>query len=185
MLILLNTAVFADDNADTGSGETEDALKDKGFYRTSEYMYKVSLYVGTSDDSDEFSSLSGNWQQIGTNEVYIKPSSFSIPSGTVGGNGSKIDYQNGQSLSAISINRVINDNPPPIPITHGGSIEAVKSYFGDTGTLNMLINEYALQQGVTREALVSMYSFNIDGELVTGEPDRILPNKIDGEYQNE
>jgi hypothetical protein len=185
MFLLSNICVYAEDNADTGDGETGDALEDKGFYRTSEYMYKVSLYVGKSDDADEFSSLSGNWQQVGGGEVYIKPSSFSLPSGTVGGSGSKIDYQNGYSFSAVAVNRVINDNPPSIPITHGGSIEAVKSYFGDTGTLNMLINEYALQQGVSREGLVSSLTFNIDGETVSGEPERILPEKVDGEYQNE
>jgi hypothetical protein len=176
--------VYADDNADTGSGEVGDALEDKGFYRTSEYMYKVSVFVGLSDNADEFSSLSG-WQEIGSEPIYLKPSTFSLPSGTVGSVGSKIDYLNGATLSPVSIDNVLVDNPPPIPITHGGNIEAVKSYFGDTYTLDMLINKFAGQMGTTREGLVNSLSFNIDGESVSGEPDRILPDKVDGEYQNE
>jgi len=184
MLSVSSICVYADDNADTGSGETEDALEDKGFYRTSEYMYKVSVYVGLSDDADEFSSLS-SWQEVGNNPIYIKPSTFSIPSGTVGSSGSKIDYLNGQSLSPIEFTHYITDNPPPIPITHGGNIEAVKSYFGDTGTLNMLLNNISVHMGMTKEQLVSQYTFNIEGESVSGEPERILPDKVDGEYQNE
>ncbi len=186
IILLINTVVvFADDNADTGSGETGDALENKGFYRTSEYMYKVSVFVGLSDDTDEFSSLSGQWHELGSNSIYVKPSTFSIPEGTVGSAGSKIDYLNGESLSPIEFTQFLTDDPPPIPITHGGNIEAVKSYFGDTGTLNMLINEYAIKQGTTREGLISSIEFDIDGETVLGEPDRILPEKVDEEYQNE
>jgi len=147
-------------------------------------MYKVSVFVGLSDNADEFSSLSG-WQEIGSEPIYLKPSTFSLPSGTVGSVGSKIDYLNGATLSPVSIDNVLVDNPPPIPITHGGNIEAVKSYFGDTYTLDMLINKFAGQMGTTREGLVNSLSFNIDGESVSGEPDRILPDKVDGEYQNE
>jgi hypothetical protein len=184
LLIFSSVTVYADDNADTGDGDTHDALEDKGFYRSSEYMYKVSLYVGLSDTADERGTLSSSWKQIGSNEVYIKPSSFSLPANTIGGNGSKIDYQNGLLLNAISISRVINDNPPLIPITHGGNIESVKSYFGDTGTLNMLINEYALQQGVDRESLVTGTQFTINGVTDYYPPEEILPIKVNGEYQN-
>lgn len=188
MAILCSTGiVYADDNADTGEGETGDALEDKGFYRTSEYMYKVSVYVGLSDTTDEFSNLSTKWQEVGNNPLYIKPSTFSIPNGAVGSSGSKIDYLNGQSLTPIEFTHYITDDPPPIPITHGGNIESVKSYFGgDTGTLNMLINNISTHMGgTTKEALISSYTFNIDGETVSGESDRILPEKVDGEYQNE
>lgn len=185
LMSLSSILVYADDNADTGSGEVGDALEDKGFYRTSEYMYKVSVYVGQSEGADEYSSLSGNWHAIGNQPIYVKPSTFSIPSGTVGSAGTKIDYLNGQSLNPIEINQYLTDDPPPIPITHGGNIESVKSYFGDTNTLNLLINSFAAQMGTTKEGLVSNLAFNIDGESVSGEPDRILPNKVDGEYQNE
>jgi hypothetical protein len=185
-VLLLVTAfpVYADDNADTGSGDTGDALEGKGFYRTSEYMYKVSVYFGSSDDDDEFSSLL-QWNQLGSESIYIKPSSFTLPSGTLGSTGSKIDYQSSQTLQPININQVLTHNPPPIPITHGGNIEAVKSYFGDTHTLNAIIDYIAFNNGTTREGLVSSYTFNLGGESVTGEPERILPEKVDGEYQNE
>lgn len=185
LFLLSSFAVYADDNADTGEGETGDALEDKGFYRSSEYMYKVSLYVGLSDDADEFSSLSGDWQSVGNQAIYVKPATFSIPSGTVGSSGTKIDYQNGQSLNPVEINQYLTDDPPPIPITHGGSIEAVKSYFGDTNTLNLLINSFAAQMGTSKEGLVSSFTFSIEDETVTGEPERILPEKVNGEYQNE
>lgn len=185
VVILYSITVYADDNADSGDGDTQDALKDKGFYRSSEYMYKVSVYVGLSDASDEFSSLSNNWKMVGNQSIYVKPSSFSIPSGTIGSTGTKIDYLNGQSLNPIEINQFLTDDPPPIPITHGGNIESVKSYFGDTNTLNLLINSIAAQKGTSKESLVSGINFNINGETITGEPERILPEKVDGEYQNE
>jgi hypothetical protein len=184
LMILVSVPVFADDNADSGEGETGDALEDKGFYRSSEYMYKVSIYVASSDDADEYSAL-GQWHKLGTNPVYMKPSSFTLPSGVLGSSGNKIDYQNGQALQPITINQVLTHDPPPIPITHGGNIEAVKSYFGDTNTLNALIDYIAYQDGTTREALVSSYTFAIGDESVSGEPERILPVKEDGEYQNE
>ncbi|VDN47286.1 conserved exported protein of unknown function [Petrocella atlantisensis] len=185
ILIISSVSVYADDNADTGEGETGDALENKGFYRTSEYMYKVSVYVGLSDSADEFASLTSNWQLIGNQPLYVKPATFSIPSGTIGSYGTKVNYMNGQSLNPIEIDQYMTDDPPPIPITHGGNIEAVKSYFGDTNTLNLLINNFAAQAGMSKENLVSSITFDINGESVSGDPERILPEKVGGEYQNE
>lgn len=188
VLILLiafgSFSAYADDNADTGEGDTNTALKGKGYYRGSEYMYKVSVYVGLSDKADKNTNLNTDWRMIGNDPIYVKPSSFTLPNNVIGSSGSKIDYQNGQTLSPINITDYITDTPPPIPITNGGNITSVKSYFGDTATLNMLINNFASQRGTTREGLVSNINFTIDGETKKHPANEILPIKVDGKYQN-
>jgi len=184
LLILSTNSLFADDNADTGSGNTNDALDGKGFYRSSEYMYKVSVYVGNSDDSNEHGVLSRDWYRLGKKPIYLKPSSFTLPQNTIGALASKIDYLNGASLNPVNIDLYLTDNPPSIPITHGGNIEAVKSYFGDTWTLDMLINNFASQMGTTREGLIGNMTFTIEDDTKTYTPEDILPTKVDGKYQN-
>lgn len=184
VITLNQLSVFADDNADSGSGGTEEAMKGKGFYRGREYMYKVSVYVGLSDKVDSKSNLSTDWKMIGSSPVYIKPPSFTLPSNVMGSLRNKEDYINGKSLSPVKISHYITDNPPPIPITHNGNINAVKSYFGDIGTLNMLLNNYASQKGTTREGLVSGIDFKINGETKRYSADEILPIKTNGKYQN-
>lgn len=184
LMLVLPSNVYADDNADSGTGDTDSALKDKGFYRYNEYMYKVSVYVGLSDDADEYGSLSSSWKRIGSQAIYVKPSSFSLPANVIGGSGTKVDYLNGQFLTPTTISSYVTDNPPPIPITNGGNIESVKSYFGDTMTLIGLIDGYAIQEGTSREALVAGTNFSIDGETKEYSAEEILPIKVDGEYQN-
>jgi len=189
ILIIISFAIspfstFADDNADTGTGDTNNALKNKGYYRGSEYMYKVSVYVGLSDNADKNSNLMTGWKMVGTSPVYIKPSSFSMPSGVFYGLNSKVEYIKGGSLTVNNNPIIIIDNPPPIPITNGGSINSVKSYFGDVNTLDMLINNFASQRGTTREGLVSNINFTIDGETKKYPANEILPIKVDGKYQN-
>lgn len=71
-----------DDNAGTGDGSTGDAIKGKGFYRSGEWMYKVSIYVGLKDTAETDSSFYYNYTNIGE-PVFIKPSSFSLPTGTI------------------------------------------------------------------------------------------------------
>ncbi|MBK5247776.1 MAG: hypothetical protein JJE49_11005, partial [Peptostreptococcaceae bacterium] len=189
MLVVISFMVspfsaFADDNADTGTGDTTNALKNKGFYRGSEFMYKVSVYVGLSDLADKNSNLGTGWRMIGTKPVYVKPSSFSIPSGVFYGLSSKVDYVKGSPLIANNNPSIITDNPAPIPITNGGNINSVKSYFGDTGTLNMLINKYSSQNGISKADLVSNIEFTVNGETKQYPADEILPIKVDGKYQN-
>jgi hypothetical protein len=65
LLLTFPIQVFADDNATSGDGDTQNALKDKGFYRGSEYMYKVSVYVGLSDEAGKDGSLSSDFKMIG------------------------------------------------------------------------------------------------------------------------
>lgn len=116
-LLISSVSVFADDNADTGSGDTSNALDGKGFYRGSEYMYKVSVYVGLSDTADKNSDLRTKWRMIGAKPIFVKPSNFTMPSGVFLGNGSKVDYQNGDSLASNNSPIILTDTPPPIPIT--------------------------------------------------------------------
>jgi hypothetical protein len=186
IFVLLSISVFADDNADTGEGDTtkQKNINERGFYRSSEYMYKVSVFVGLSDEADMYSDIN-SLKMIGNNPIYVKPSTFSLSNNTIGSRGNKIDYSNGERLSNIILNQnVITDNPPPIPITNGGNINSVKSYFGDTETLNFLIDAFADQKGILKEGLVSNINFTIDGETGRVSPDEILPIKLDGEYQN-
>lgn len=183
-ITLSSQAVQADDNADTGSGGTEDALDNKGFYRYSEYMYKVTVYVGLSDHANESGSLSNEWKEIGNAPLYVKPSTFTLPNNVIGSEGSKIDYLKGQSLVPITITEYVTDNPPPIPITNGGNINSVKSYFGDTRTLIGLIDGFASQLGTSREGLVTNIYFTIEGETKQYPSEEILPVKVDGQYQN-
>jgi len=183
---LLSISVFADDNADTGDGDTtkQKNINERGFYRSSEYMYKVSVYVGLADNVDMNSDIS-NFKMIGKDPVYVKPSTFTLPNNTIGSRGNKIDYKKGEGLSNIVLNQnVIIDNPPPIPITNGGNINAVKSYFGDTRTLNGLLDAFADQLGTSKEELVSNINFTIDGETKNVSPNEILPTKSNGKYNN-
>jgi len=166
------------DNADTGTGEGEGKAEKGGHYNSGEWMWKVTIYVGTSDKVNTSHSLNENFQKIGE-PVFIQPSSFSIPNGTIFMKNNKADYLNGAGLERNFSPKVITDNKtPPPPITHkGGNINQVKSYFGDTGTLIRIIDGVADQQGTTREGLVSGISFTIDGKKGTKDPKDILPVK--------
>jgi len=178
--------VFADgdDNADTGSGGTDQAGKGKGFYRGSEYMYKVSVYVGLSDKANKNTMIATDWKMIGDEPIYIKPASFSLSNTVMYGQENKIGYLQGASFTSNSTPIILVDNPPPIPITNGGNINSVKSYFGDTATLNMLLKRYATESGTTKEGLVSNIAFSINDEVDTYPANEILPMKINGSYQN-
>lgn len=183
-LFISSIAAYADDNADTGSGDTSNALEGKGFYRGSEYMYKVSVYVGLSDQADKKTSLSSEWRMLGSRPIYVKPSNFSMPSSVFYGIESKVGYQNGNALSSNNNPKILVDSPPPIPITHGGNINTVKSYFGDTATLNYFIDAFASQKGNSREGLVQNISFTIEGETKRYPAEEILPIKVNDKYQN-
>lgn len=185
LLLCLNFSInaFADDNATSGSGDTGNAAVGRGFYRGSEYMYKVSVYVGLSDNVDTNSNL-GTFIMIGSKPIYIKPSHFELPENLVGGKWGKVDYLEGASLESYEVSSTISDNPPPPPITNDGDINRVKEYFGDTATLNMLISNFAQQKGTTRDGLVSSIQFTINGEKKTYPASDILPEKVGDRYTN-
>ncbi len=174
-----------DDNVGTGDGSTGDAIKGKGFYRSGEWMYKVSIYVGLKDTAETDSSFYYNYTNIGE-PVFIKPSSFSLPTGTIFGKNNKVDYLRGSEMKYAYANavKIITDNPPPVPITHGGNLQQVKNYFGDTYTLEMILNAIAHHKGTSWEGLVSNIDFTIEGEKGKQNPKDILPIKEGDKYTN-
>ncbi len=189
LLILLicisSQLVYGDDNASSGNGNVSNALKNKGYYRTNEFMYKVSLYVALSDTVNEYSSINSSYKMIGNEPLYIKPTSFSLPANLVATTNNKIDYLNGKVITNKYLNTCLSDkNVPAIPITNYGRLSKVKSYFGDTNTLAYLIDEFAKQKGTTAQGLVSNMEFTIDGVKGMQNPSDILPLSINGVYTN-
>jgi hypothetical protein len=184
-IVFSTVIIFAEDNANSGNGNTNNALEGKGFYRGTEFMYKVSVYVGLSNEADMNDNIN-EFKMVGNNPVIVKPTSFSLPSNLVTSSHSKIDYSSGAHLNNVNFNSItyIEDSPPPIPITNGGNLSSVKSYFGDTRTLIGLIDAFADQKGTTREGLVQNIQFTINGKTALYPPEEILPVKINGQYQN-
>lgn len=185
-LVFSNVVVFADDNATSGTGGTSGALKDKGYYSGTEWAYKVSVFVGMNDKASEKNRLVGDFKSIGS--VIVEPSNLKSPDTTVFGESQKVFYLRGSSLNLIGSKKIpffIDSRVPKIPITHSGNIGAVKSYFGDTKTLNGLINEIAKKKyGKTPEELVSNLTFRINGQNKKLPPEEVLPIKEGEEYKN-
>mgnify|MGYP000862965824 CR=1 FL=1 len=184
--LLFTTPILAEDNVDTGSGSTGGATAGKGYYRSGEWLYKVTIYVGLSDKAETRTNISG-YKRIG-DPVCIKPTSFKMPSGVIFSKYNKEDYIGGKGLSLVSSNSLAlleDKNCPPIPITHGGTLTSVKNYFGDTKTLEAIINGIAFHKGTSKENLVKDIQFTIDGVKGTQNPNDILPIKgSDGKYKN-
>ncbi len=184
-MLFFSTLIYAEDNADSGSGGTGSAENDKGHYNKAEYMYKVSVYVGKSDTVTKDASLSQDYYRIGNKPLYVKPSSFTEPKSMFTSPKNKVDYLGGAGVSSESNITVIPDNPPPPPIVNGGSITSVKNYFGDTRTLMMFVEEIAnKQKGVSPEALVESMTFSIDGKVGRYSAENILPLEVNGKFQN-
>lgn len=186
LLFSISISVFAngDDNAESGGGGTGSGIGGKGFYRSGEWMYKVSVYVGISDKVDTKTSLPYGYKMIGDTPIFVKPSSFSLPSGVIFGKYSKVNYIRGANLESNPNPKIVTDNPPPPPITNGGRIGSVKNYFGDTLTLKMLLTGFAEQKGTTREGLVKDIEFTINGKKGKQDPKNILPVKDGDKYLN-
>lgn len=187
LCLLLPSIVLAEDNADGGEGSVGESETGYAYYNSGEYMYKVSVFVGLSDQAKTTDPNLAKFKMIGNAPIYVRPGHFTLPtSGIIYGNGSKIDYFNGLPFAPTSSPHRIVDNPPAPPVVSGGSIQAVKEYFGDTGSLDVFINAFAAQKGTTREGLVSGQQFTIQGETGTVSSDRILPAKdSNGNYKNE
>ncbi len=185
-IIMVLTSVFsvyANDNATSGNGDVTDAVL--GYYLSREYMYKVSLYVGLDENCDETHGINGNYKMIGDEPLYIKPDTFGLPDNTIGTMNNKIDYLNGSDISVVPLDQYVTDkNVPKTPITNYGNISSVKSYFGDTNTLNLLIDSFAEQKSVSRDGLVSGTKFKIDGVWDYQDSKDILPYQENGVYTN-
>lgn len=183
ILLTISLTSLAEDNAGSGDGSTSGAVKGKGYYRSGEWMYKVSIYVGLKDTAETNSSFYHNYTNIGES-VFVKPSSYTIPTGSIFAKNNKVDYLRGAGLESDSNPKIITDNPPPIPITHGGNLQSVKNYFGDTHTLEMILNAIAKDKNTSWEGLVSNIDYTIEGKKGKQEPKDILPMKEGDKYTN-
>lgn len=177
LLSAFSITAFADDNATGGDGTTHGASDGYGWYNTNEFMWKVTLFVGKSDQATKQSSLTNDFYRIGT--VIMKRPGCTFNSNCVFGNATKIDYYGGTTMSLISNPSVVVDdaNVPKIPITHNGNIDTVKSYFGSTGTMNVILNGIAQKSGTTQYGLVKNKTFTIGGVTKSGwSSEYLLPS---------
>ena len=81
LLSAFSITAFADDNATGGDGTTHGASDGYGWYNTNEFMWKVTLFVGKSDQATKQSSLTNDFYRIGT-DAYLPTMSmreFAIP----------------------------------------------------------------------------------------------------------
>ncbi len=127
---VLSVSVFADDNATSGDGTTHAASDGFGWYNTNQCMWKVTLYVGKTDQATKQSSLTNDFYRIGT--VIIKKD-WTMWAPFYFGNATKVDYYNGTAMQRTTSAGVviIDDNMPNPPILCGKrNIDEVKNYFG-------------------------------------------------------
>ena len=157
-----------DDNAQSGSGTTHDASKGYGWYNGYQYLWKVTLFVGKSDQASKQDNLKEDFHRIGT--VVMKKTGWTVASSVKFANGTKIDYYDGTAMTMDASPYIISDkNCPAVPIAcDGGNIDTVKAYFGSTGTLSTVLNGIADDKGTTKEALLSELSFTIGGRTQKG-----------------
>jgi hypothetical protein len=180
MAILLSAfsipALAGNDNAQSGDGETSDATKGYAYYNPAQFLWKVTLFAGKSDQVSKQDSLTDDFYQIGT--VIIKKTGWSVPTGTKFANGIKVDYYDGMAMDIDSSPYIISDaNCPAVPITSGGSINRVKSYFGSTGTMSTVLNGIAEDKQTTKEEMLSKLSFTIGGRTKNGwDFEYVAPN---------
>ncbi len=176
MLSAFSVIVFSDDNAQSGSGDTQGMATGYAWYNTYQYLWKVTLFVGKSDQVSKQSNLTNDFHRIGT--VIMKKSGWDIPTSVKFGSGTKVDYYSGTTLSVADSPTIISDYYcPPVPVACDGDINTVKSYFGSTGTLTTVLNAIATDKGTTKERLLSSLNFTIGGQTKTGwSYDYVAPN---------
>ena len=173
----LSIPVFAgDNNATGGDGDTHPAAQGYGWYNSSQYLYKVTLYVGKSESASKQSSLTDGFYCVGT--VILKKTGWEVKSKTVFGDKTKVEYYSGASMTRMQNPYIISDSGcPKIPIACDGDIDEVKAYFGSTGTMNTLLNAIASQNGTTPYGLLKNKTFTIDGRTKSGwSEEQLLPN---------
>ena len=161
------TAFASDDNAQSGDGDLGDATQGSAWYNPSQYLWKVTLFVGKSDQSSKQSSLTENFYRIGT--VIIKKNDWTVSSSAKFGSGTKVDYYAGEEMTMDTKPKIISDaNCPRIPVACAGNLNVVKSYFGSTGTMSTILNAIADDKGTTKEEMLSALSFTIGGRTKSG-----------------
>ena len=167
-LIPVFAETTGDDNATSGDGSTNDAAKGYAWYNSKQYLWKVTLFVGKSDQVSKQSSLTNNFYRIGT--VVMKKDDWTVPAAAQFADKTKVDYYSGATLSLDDSPYIISDkNCPAVPIAcDGGNIETVKAYFGSTGTVSTVLSGIAADKGTSKEGLLSSLSFSIGGQVKTG-----------------
>lgn len=167
LLSAFSITAFADDNATGGDGDTHDAAKGYAWYNSYQYLWKVTVFVGKSDQASKQDSLTEDFYRIGT--VIMKKTGWSVPSGTKFGNGTKVDYYSGTAMTMDASPYIISDkNCPAVPVACGGDLDTVKAYFGSTGTMSTVLNGIADDNDTTKEAMLSSLTFTIGGRTKSG-----------------
>ncbi len=176
LLSVFSITALADDNAQGGSGNAQNAVTGYGWYNTYEYLWKVTLFVGKSDQATKQSNLVNDFHRIGT--VVMKKTDWTVSSSVKFGSGIKVDYYSGAAMTMNTSPHIVSDsNCPKVPIACGGNIETVKSYFGSTGTMTTVLNAIASRKGTTKESMLNSLSFTIGGRTKTGWGyDYVAPN---------
>lgn len=167
LLSAFSITVLADDNAQSGTGDTHGAATGSAWYNTYQYLWKVTLFVGKSDQASKSSNLQEDFYRIGT--VVMKKTGWEVPSSVKFGSGTKVDYYSGTPMTMDTNPKIISDeNCPRIPIVCAGNINTVKTYFGSTGTVSTVLNAIAEDYGVTKETMLKVFKFTIGGVSKTG-----------------
>ena len=171
LLSAFSITAFADegdDNATGGDGNTHDAAKGYAWYNSYQYLWKVTVFVGKSDQASKQDNLTEDFYRIGT--VIMKKTGWSVPSGTKFGSGTKVDYYAGVAMTMDTSPYIISDkNCPAVPVAcDNGDLDTVKAYFGSTGTMSTVLNGIADDNGTTKEAMLSRLTFTIGGRTKSG-----------------
>ena len=107
LLSVVSITVLADDNAQSGSGDTQGMETGYAWYNTYQFLWKVTLFVGKNDQVSKQSSLTNDFHRIGT--VIMKKTGWDVPSSVKFGSGTKVDYYAGASLAMDSSPKIISD----------------------------------------------------------------------------
>ena len=166
LLSAFSITSFADDNAQSGSGDTQGAITGYAWYNTYQYLWKVTLFVGKSDQASKSSNLQNDFHRIGT--VVMKKTGWNVSSSVKFGSGTKVDYYSGAAMTIDTSPKIISDaNCPKVPIVCDGDIGTVKAYFGSTGTVSTILNAIAEDKGTTKESMLRALRFTIGGRSQT------------------
>ena len=170
---VIPAAYAKDDNATAGEGTTHPAAEGFAWYNSYQYMYKVTVYAGRSGGAGKQSSLTGDFHRIGT--VIMKKSGWTVGSSVLFGSGAKPDYYSGSPMTVWDSPLILSDpGCPKIPVVCGGDIDAVKQYFGSTGTLRTVLNALASRRGCSAYGLLRDLEFEIEGVKKRGWPEEYL-----------
>lgn len=168
LMSAFTVSAFADDNAQSGNGDTQGATTGYAWYYSYQYLWKVTLFVGKSDKVSKTSNLQNDFHRIGT--VVMKKTGWTVSSSVKFGSGTKVDYYSGDSLTMDTSPIIISDaNCPKIPIVcDGGEVETVKLYFGSTGTVSTILNAIADAKCATKKDILASLVFSIGGQSKMG-----------------